>query len=90
MQVTLSENEFNAIMEKLESIQMDEDGYIPTEAEIDDYIEPHPERYYLYLLWFSEHKPRPKTEEEKKRLKKITTIINHTIKIIPEEGGEAY
>ena len=66
MQVTLSENEFNAIMEKLESIQMDEDGYIPTEAEIDDYIEPHPERYYLYLLWFSEHKPRPKTEEEKK------------------------
>ena len=39
-------------------------------------------KYYLYLLWYSEHKPKPQSEEEKKNLKKITKIINNTIKII--------
>ena len=40
-----------------------------------DYIEKHPERYYLYLLWFSEHKPKPQTNEERQVLKRISKIF---------------
>ena len=66
----------------LDKVEMEKDGYIPSEEDVFDYIEKHPEKYYLYLLWYSEHKPNPQSEEEKKNLKKITKIINNTIKII--------
>lgn len=81
-QVTLTEAEFDEIIERLDKIEMEDDGYIPSEEEIFDYIEEHPDKYYLYLLWFSEHKPEPKTKEEKERLKKISKITNQTIKIV--------
>jgi len=87
MQITINEQTFDDILDRTERVQMDKDDYIPSEEEIDNYIEPHPERYYIYLLWFSEHKPKPQTEEEKKRIKRIITIINHTIQITEEEGG---
>ena len=36
----------------------------------------------IEMLWYSEHKPKPQTEEEKRILKKVTKIINQTIKIV--------
>lgn len=80
--INIKESEFDALMEKLSTITMENDGYIPTEEEIFDYIDRYPDRYYLYLLWFSEHKPKPKNEEEKNNLKIIARITNKTINII--------
>lgn len=80
--IEIPEDEFDKLMERLDKIEMDKDNYIPSEDDIFDYIEKHPERYYLYLLWYSEHKPRPQTEEEKKILKRVTKIINNTIVIV--------
>lgn len=80
--IEITEHDFDALMDKLEKIEMENDGYIPSEEDVFDYIEKNPERYYLYLLWYSEHKPKPQTEEEKKILKKITKITNQTIKIL--------
>ena len=76
--IELTEAEFDKLMNRLDKVEMEKDGYIPSEEDVFDYIEKHPEKYYLYLLWYSEHKPKPQSEE----LKKITKIINNTIKII--------
>lgn len=80
--IELTEAEFDKLMNRLDKVEMEKDGYIPSEEDVFDYIEKHPGKYYLYLLWYSEHKPNPQSEEEKKNLKKITKIINNTIKII--------
>lgn len=80
--IELTEAEFDKLMNRLDKVEMEKDGYIPSEEDVFDYIEKHPEKCYLYLLWYSEHKPKPQSEEEKKNLKKITKIINNTIKII--------
>lgn len=90
--IEMTMDDFDRLMETLEEIDMDNDGYIPSEDDLMDYIERHPERYYLYLLWYSEHKPAPKNENEKKILKKITAIINRTVQIVDntdqKEGDE--
>lgn len=80
--IEIKEDEFDNLMNTLDNIEMENDGYIPSEEDVFDYIEKHPERYYLYLLWYSEHKPKPQTEEEKMILKKITKIINRTVKVL--------
>lgn len=80
-QIEMKEEEFDDLMDKLNQVEMEKDDYIPSEEDIFDYIEKHPERYYMYLLWYSEHKPVPRTEEEKKLLKKVTKVINQAIKI---------
>ena len=80
--IELTEAEFDKLMNRLDKVEMEKDGYIPSEEDVFDYIEKHPEKYYLYLLWYSEHKPKPQNEYEKKILKKITKITNQTIKIV--------
>ena len=60
--IEITEHDFDALLDKLENIEMENDGYIPSEEDVFDYIEKNPERYYLYLLWYSEHKPKPQTE----------------------------
>lgn len=80
--IQIREEDFDRLMEMLSSIKMEDDDYIPSEEDIFDYIERFPERYYLYLLWYSEHRPKPKNEEERKNLKKIIKIINNTIEIV--------
>lgn len=85
--IEFSVNEFEELMNDISKVDMDEDEYIPSIDDVLDYVEKHPERYYKYLLWFSEHKPQPKTEEEKTILKRITKIINNTV-IITDETDE--
>lgn len=80
--VEIKEDEFDALMDKLDQVEMDDDKYIPSEEDVFDYIEKHPDKYYLFLLWYSEHKPKPHTEEEKKILKQVTKITNQTVKIV--------
>lgn len=80
--VEIKEQEFDDLVNKLNDVEMEKDNYIPSEEDVFDYIEKHPEKYYLYLLWYSEHKPKPHNEYEKKILKKITKITNQTIKIV--------
>ena len=80
--VEIKEDEFDELMDKLNNVKMEKDNYRPSEEDTFDYIERHPERYYLYLLWYSEHKPKPQTEEEKKILKRVTKITNQTVKIV--------
>lgn len=82
--VTMTDTEFDELMETLNSVDMEADNYIPSDDDFFDYIEKHPERYYKYLLWYSEHKPIPTNEKEKEILKKITKIINNTVEIIFE------
>lgn len=84
-EIKITMSDFDDLMETLEEIEMEDDGYIPSEDDLMNYIEKHSERYYLYLLWYSEHKPIPQNEEEKKILKRITSIINRTIHIVDEE-----
>lgn len=80
--IKLTIDEFDALMESINSVKMEDDGYIPSLDDVLYYIEKHPERYYLYLLWYSEHKPKPKNDKEKSILKRITKIINNTVEII--------
>lgn len=80
--IEFTEPEFDKLMERIDKVEMEKDGYIPSEEDVFDYVEKHPEKYYLYLLWYSEHKPKAQTEAEKKTLKKMTKIINNTIKIV--------
>ena len=80
--VEIKDDKFDELMDKLNNVEMEKDNYIPSEEDTFDYIERHPERYYLYLLWYSEHKPKPQTEEEKKILKRVTKITNQTVKIV--------
>lgn len=80
--VEIKEQEFDDLVNKLDDVEMEKDNYIPSEEDVFDYIEKHPEKYYLYLLWYSEHKPKSQNEYEKKILKKITKITNQTIKIV--------
>ncbi len=80
--VKFTVNEFDSLMDIINSIEMENDRYIPSLDDLLYYIEKHPERYYLYLLWYSEHKPKPKNEKEKSILKRISKIINNTIEII--------
>lgn len=80
--IEFTDQEFDELMEKINTVKMEKDDYIPSEEDVFDYITRYPERYYLYLLWYSEHKPKPQTEEEKQIIKKITKTINSTIKII--------
>lgn len=77
--IKFTEQKFDALMDTINKVPMEEDEYIPSEEDMFYYIEKNPEKYYLYLLWYSEHKPKPKTEEEKKILKRMTKIINKTI-----------
>lgn len=85
MAITMTINEFDALMERLEKIEMEHDGYIPSESELEDYVEKHADRYYLYLLWYSVHKPVPRNADEKQRLKRLTAAINKAVKIVNEE-----
>lgn len=78
-EVTIEEQKFDDLMSKINQVTMEKDNYIPSEEDIFNYIEKYPEKYYLYLLWFSEHKPQPQTEAEKAALKQISKIINTTV-----------
>ena len=60
--VEIKEQEFDDLVAKLDDVEMEKDNYIPSEEDVFDYIEKHPEKYYLYLLWYSEHKPKPQNE----------------------------
>ena len=75
--IEITEHDFDALMDKLEKIEMENDGYIPSEEDVFDYIEKNPERYYLYLLWYSEHKPKKQAVSIcKKNIKKPPRRIN--------------
>lgn len=80
--VTLSDEKFDEISSLIEAVHMPEDGYVPSEMDMFDYVESHPEKYYKYLLWFCEHKPETESEEKKKRIKEIVKITNRTIKLV--------
>lgn len=86
--VILTEDEFDQILETADNVRMPNDRYIPSEEEIFSYIWKCPEKYYRYLIWYSEHRPEPHTEEEKKRLKNITKIINRSILIEPFDSAQ--
>ena len=88
-QIKITESAFDALMNTLDMVEMEKDNQIPSDEDTFDYIEKHPERYYLYLLWFSEHKPKPQTNEERQVLKRISKIINNTILIIDDEEADS-
>lgn len=79
--IILEEERFEELSNILEQIKLDDDEYIPSDEDILDYIQEHPEKYYLYLLWYSENKPKPESETEKKQLKKVIKAINRAIQI---------
>lgn len=56
-------------------------NYIPTDDDIYNYLQKDPEKYAVYLLYLSTNRPKTETEDEKKRIKKIITLTNSTIKI---------
>lgn len=85
MAVKMTIDEFDSLMDTLEQMEMDDGGYIPSDEELTDYVEKHTDRYYLYLLWYSAHKPEPKNADEKRRLKRLTTAINNAVEILDEE-----
>lgn len=80
--IEFTDEEFDELMEKINTVKMENDDYIPSEEDVFDYITRYPERYYLYLLWYSEHKPKPQTEEEKQIIKTIIKTINNTVQIV--------
>ena len=77
----IGEQDFERLMETLDRIHIDT-RYIPSEAELFYCIRQNPEKYALYLLWFSEHHPEPKTEKERDILRQINKITNHIIEIV--------
>lgn len=77
----IRESEFDKLMGTLDKIQI-EGKYIPSEVDLYDFIIRNPEKYALFLLWYSEHHPEPQTDEERKILKRINKITNKVIQII--------
>ena len=46
--IKLTEAEFDKLMNRLDKVEMEKDGYIPSEEDVFDYIEKHPEKYKKY------------------------------------------
>lgn len=43
--VEIKEQEFDDLVNKLDDVEMEKDNYIPSEEDVFDYIEKHPEKY---------------------------------------------
>ena len=52
--IELTEAEFDKLMNRLDKVEMEKDGYIPSEEDVFDYIEKHPEQYYVQSLMNAE------------------------------------
>lgn len=79
--VKIGEEEFERMSEIMDCVEMPDDDYIPSEEDIFNYIWRCPDKYMKYLIWFSEHRPQARSEDEKSRLKEISKITNSSIVI---------
>ena len=79
--MVLTEQEFEEIEKNFQKIKLAQ-NYIPSREDFIYFIEANPEKYTLFLLWYSEHHPVAKNIEEKEILRRINKVTNKTIQIV--------
>lgn len=61
--LTMTFDEYDALIEKLEKISYKPEGYYPTVQEIKDNLEPEFDKNFDYIVWLTECNENPDTEE---------------------------
>ena len=80
MKVVLSSLEFDQLLEKLDSVNLECD-YIPDIEDIKKYAEKDIKKYLLFLLWIDSNHPEPADEEEMQNLKYLRSLLQNSVQI---------
>ena len=72
MKVVLSSLEFDQLLEKLDSVNLECD-YIPDIEDI--------KKYLPFLLWIDSNHPEPADEEEMQNLKYLRSLLQNSVQI---------
>lgn len=80
MKVVLSSLEFDQLLEKLDSVNLECD-YIPDIEDIKKYAEKDIKKYLPFLLWIDSNHPEPADEEEMQNLKYLRSLLQNSVQI---------
>ena len=72
-------DEFDILCEEVTKYNFLPNNWLPTLDEIEKYIYLNPKKYIDFILWILENNDLPKTEEDKKIVKKLNKIIKENI-----------
>lgn len=86
--IMMTFDEYDQLVERLESISYNPEGYFPTIEEIKKYLEPNFLENYKYMIWLTECNLKPETDEEKASYNYLNKILNKHIKLIDYEDEE--
>ena len=86
--IMMTFDEYDQLVERLESISYNPEGYFPTIEEIKKYLEPNFLENYKYMIWLTECNLKPETDEEKASYTYLNKILNKHIKLIDYEDEE--
>lgn len=80
MKVVLLSLEFDQLLEKLDSVNLECD-YIPDIEDIKKYAEKDIKKYLPFLLWIDSNHPEPADEEEMQNLKYLRSLLQNSVQI---------
>ncbi len=80
MKVVLSSLEFDQLLEKLDSVNLECD-YIPDIEDIKKYAEKDLKKYLPFLLWIDSNHSEPADEEEMQNLKYLRLLLQNSVQI---------
>lgn len=80
MKIVLSSLEFDQLLEKLDSVNLECD-YIPEIEDIKKYAEKDLKKYLPFLLWIDSNHPEPADEEEAQNLEYLRALLKKSIQI---------
>lgn len=80
MKIVLSSLEFDQLLEKLDSVNLECD-YIPDIEDIKKYAEKDLKKYLPFLLWIDSNHPEPADEEEMQNLKYLRSLLQNSVQI---------
>lgn len=80
MKIVLSSLEFDQLLEKLDSVNLECD-YIPDIEDIKKYAEKDLKKYLPFLLWIDSNHPEPADEEEAQNLEYLRALLKKSIQI---------
>lgn len=80
MKIVLSSLEFDQLLEKLDSVNLECD-YIPDIEDIKKYAEKDLKKYLPFLLWIDSNHPEPADEEEVQNLEYLRALLKKSIQI---------
>lgn len=84
MKSTLSFEEYDILVERLNDNDFKCGDWWPTVEEIKTRIEPNFNKYIEFLLWITETAEEPQTEEQKESKKYINSLLRKNLKLVDE------